>query len=98
MIFNGSVLFAITCQIAFFALRWRPHDFRWRLGAAQIVLAAALGDPVWEGYPLAAGRVLAPLLFAFNLALPRSARFWPLLVLGNISLLSGIDILTHPPP
>jgi hypothetical protein len=98
MLLNGSVLLAITVHAVFFLLWWRPADWRWRLGAAQLPLLALIGQPVWEGYPLAAARVLSPLLFAFNLALPRTRAFAPILVVGNISILSGIDQLTHAPP
>lgn len=93
----GSILVALTVQAAFFLVRWRPEDWRWRLGASQLPLLALLGQPVWEGYPMAAARVLSPMLFAFNLSVPRTRAFVPIFILGNLSVLSGLEQLTNAP-
>jgi hypothetical protein len=48
-----------------------------------------LGEAVWEGEPSAASRVLLPMQFAFNVLVP-SGRWWvPVLLLGNLTLLTG---------
>ncbi len=98
MLVDLSAPIAIVAQALFFVLRWRPRDYRWRLGIVYVPLIAFFGRAVWEGYPSASARVLLPLLLAFNLALPRGLKWTPLLVLGNLSALSGIDILAGAPP
>jgi hypothetical protein len=69
-----SVPVAILGQALFFLLRWRPSEYRWRLGIAYVPLLALLGESVWQGYPIAAARVLLPLTLAFNLAMPRGVK------------------------
>ncbi len=68
----------------------------WRAGMGSVVLMAALGPAVWEGVPGAATRVLLPMTFAFNFVLPRNRWFWPLWVLGNLSILPALEILRVP--
>ncbi|HEV8551260.1 MAG TPA: hypothetical protein VGQ57_19565 [Polyangiaceae bacterium] len=92
-----ATMVSIVAQAGFFAFRWRALDARVRLGLAYLVLFAVTNDAIWEGYPGSAPRVLLPLLFAFNVALPRAAKWWPLLVLGNLSVVTGWHNLTHPP-
>ena len=60
------------------------------------LLMIVLGENVWAGYPGAATRVLLPMTFAFNVLLPRSAWFWPLFVLGNLTVLQGLETLRVP--
>ena len=55
-----------------------------------------LGPDVWGGYPGAALRVVLPMTIAFNLLLPRTRRFWPLAILGNLSVWYGLDALGVP--
>jgi hypothetical protein len=57
-----------------------------------------LGDAVWEGHPAAVGRILLPMTVAFNVLLPRVrwALFLPLLVLGNASVVVGLDAMKVP--
>jgi hypothetical protein len=90
-------MLALACQATFFVVRPRPQDFRWRLGIAHVVLMVFLGPAVWEGYPGAAVRVLLPMLLAFNLSVPRGIRSWPLLIAGNLSVVSGVLMLARPP-
>jgi hypothetical protein len=97
VLWPGVTLLALVAQAAFFVVRIRPKEWTWRLGIANVALLALLGPPVLEGYPVAAARVLTPMLFAFNLAVPRTKWQWPLLVLGNLSVWSGWDVLSHPP-
>jgi hypothetical protein len=66
------------------------------VGAAYAVLMMVLGDAVWENYPSAAARVLLPMTLAFNILVPRG-RWWPLLLLvGNLGVISSIDISKPP--
>ena len=58
----------------------------WRVGVAYMVLLAFLSPLVWEGYPGAAVRVVAPVAVAFNILIVDSRWFWPLVVLGNLSV------------
>lgn len=92
-----ATMLSIAVQVGFFASRMRLADARFRLGAVYAVLFAFTSDAIWEGYPGSAPRVLLPLLFAFNLALPRTPRFAALLLLGNLSVVTGFHNLTHPP-
>jgi hypothetical protein len=88
---------AITTQLAFVALRPRPDDRWWRLGASFGVLALFLGTAVWEGFPGAATRVLLPLQLAFNVLVHRTRASALWLVAGNLSLLSGLLTLRDVP-
>lgn len=90
------VVVAMTVQWLFFALRPRWHDHWWRLGASFSLLMVVLGDAVWEGYPGAASRVLLPMTLAFNIALPRGRRWWPILILGNLLIWPSADTLVPP--
>jgi hypothetical protein len=88
----GAVLtlLALTVQAGFFLLRWRPENLWWRLGLPFAVLALFIAQPVWEGYPGAASRVLLPMTLAFNILLPRGRRWFVLLLVGNLSIFSGL--------
>jgi hypothetical protein len=89
-------LVALTTQVL--TLLWR-RDWRspwWRVGVAYVGLFLILGPAVWEGYPGAASRVLVPMTFAFNILLPRNAWFWPLLILGNVDILWGLEEIRAP--
>jgi hypothetical protein len=79
--------FAVQC-----GLFWRsplPTSPWWRIGAAYSVLLLFLGPLVWSGY-WAACRAVLPMTIAFNLLLPAGRRFWPLWIVGNLSLLHGV--------
>ncbi len=81
---------ALTVQAAWFILRPKPSDPWWRLGAVYVGLMLFLGMAVWEGHPGAATRVLLPLALAFNVLAVRGQASWGWLVLGNLSVLSGV--------
>ena len=61
----------------------------WRIGAIYSLLFLILSPWVWTGY-WAACRALLPMTVAFNLLLPGQRNFWPLWVLGNLTLLHGL--------
>jgi hypothetical protein len=97
---KGSLvmLVALTTQALFFALRPRWTEAWWRVGAAYSVLMIFLSTAVWEGYPGAAARVLLAMTLAFNVLVPRGRRWWLVLLLGNLSVLSFPDIINAPVP
>ena len=90
---NAPVLIALAVQGLFFLLRPRWREPWWRVGAAYALLMLFFGAAVWEGYPLAAVRVLLPMLLAFNIGVPRGRKWWAVLVLGNLTLLATPDYL-----
>lgn len=87
------VQIALTTQALFLLLRPRPTEVWWRVGACFALLMIVLGTAVWEGYPGAAARVLLPMQLAFNLLVPRTRRWWVVLVLGNLTLFNAPDYL-----
>jgi hypothetical protein len=80
----------LTVQAAFFLSRWQPTDRWWRLGAAYTLFMLCLGGAVWEGFPGAATRVLLPLNLAFNVLAHRSRAPLAWLLLGNLTVFSGL--------
>ena len=71
---------------------WRnPHlSSPWgRMGAVYSLLLLFLGSWVWSGY-WAACRAVLPMTIAFNLLLPGTRSFWPLWILGNLTMLHGV--------
>ncbi|SDS29741.1 hypothetical protein [Opitutus sp. GAS368] len=60
-----------------------------RIGAAYSLLLIFLGSWVWSGY-WAACRSVLPMTIAFNLLLPGARNFWPLWILGNLTVLHGV--------
>ncbi|HLP01620.1 MAG TPA: hypothetical protein VK163_06315, partial [Opitutaceae bacterium] len=87
---------SLATQLLFLALRPRWRDAWWRIGVSFGLLMAVLGESVWEGYPSAATRVLLPMTLAFNLLLPRGWRWWPVFLLGNLSILGTPNFLRLP--
>lgn len=94
---NLLVMVGLTTQFCFLVLRPRLEEAWWRVGACFAVLMAVLGTAVWEGYPGATARVLLPMQMAFNVLVPRSWRWLPILVLGNLSIVGAPDFLAPPP-
>lgn len=88
---------SLGTQFLFLALRPRWREAWWRVGAAFALLMMVLGESVWEGYPSAAARVLLPMLVAFNILLPRGRRWWIVLVLGNLTIISTPNFAQLPP-
>jgi len=86
------------CLVAIFGLctqcwvLWRhrqPASRWWRIGAAYSLLLLFLSYWVWSGY-WAACRTVLPLTFAFNLLLPANRFFWPLWIMGNLTMLHAV--------
>lgn len=87
----------LTTQATFMLTRWRPDDRWWRLGAVFAGMLLCLGTVVWEGYPGAATRALLPLTLAFNLVAYRTRAPLAWLVLGNLTVFSGLLALRDVP-
>jgi hypothetical protein len=83
-----------TVQAVFILRRWRPDNAWWRLGAAYLILLSLLGPAVWTGFPGAATRVLLPLSLAFGVLAVRTCAAWGWLVAGNLSVFSGVLMMT----
>jgi hypothetical protein len=69
----------------------------WRIGASFAVMMLFIAQPVWEGYPGAATRVLLPMMLAFNVLVPRGRRWLAVLALGNLSAIVGVNEFNAPP-
>lgn len=91
------MLVALTVQFLYLVLRPQWSQAWWRVGITFAVLMIFLGDAVWEGYPGAASRVLLPMQLAFNVLVPTTRRWWPILILGNLTLFSAPSALQPPP-
>jgi hypothetical protein len=59
-------------------------------------MMTCLSTPVWEGYPGAATRVLLPMTLAFNVLVPRSPRWWPVLLAGNLTVAASVFAFSPP--
>jgi hypothetical protein len=96
--FNLVVLVGLTVQAVFLATRWDWKSPWWRMAAPYCVLFVITSYAVWEGEPGAAPRVLLPLAIAFNIQIARLPHrwFWPLVIVGNLSVLSGISEIETP--
>ena len=90
------VVIALATQWLFFALRWRPAERWWRLGATYALLMTFLATPVWEGFPGASTRVLLPMTLAFNILVPRGVRWLPVLLVGNLTV--AASVFEYSPP
>jgi hypothetical protein len=96
-LWNILMLVSLTVQFLYLLLRPRWTQAWWRVGASFAVLMIFLGEAVWEGYPGAASRVLLPMQVAFNVLVPAGLRWLPVLLLGNLTLISAPALLETPP-
>jgi hypothetical protein len=87
---------AVTTQACWLAWDRDLRDPWWRVGILYAVLMLTLTLPVWEGHPGAFTRVLLPMQVAFNFRVMKARRFWPLFVLGNLSILPGLAWIGMP--
>jgi hypothetical protein len=87
---------ALAVQALFFVLRWRPAERWWRVGAAFAGMMLFLSTPVWEGYPGASTRVLLPMTLAFNVLVPRTGRWLPILLAGNLTVAASVFEFSPP--
>ena len=94
--FSLLALVSVTTQAIVLVRLARWTSPWWRVGVAYLVLMVVLGPAVWGDYPGAALRVVLPMTIAFNLLLPRTRLFWPLAILGNLSVWHGLEVLGVP--
>jgi hypothetical protein len=82
---------ALSVQVVYLVTHFRERGPWWRMGLAFVALLASLGPAVWgDDFPGAFVRVLLPIGLAFNVLVirRRAALLW--LVLGNLSVGSGL--------
>lgn len=90
-------LSGLGLQFLYLLVRWNPRNAWWRMGIGYAALMTVLGPAVWEGYPnAAAARVLVPMTFAFNVLIVKSRWYWPLAIIGNLSVVGGLRLLDVP--
>lgn len=94
--FSVFELISLTTQVVVLMSYRNWSNAWWRVGIAYAVLMLILGQPVWEGNPGAIVRVVCQLTIAFNVLLPGHRWFWPLLILGNLSMLHGLELMRVP--
>tara|TARA_B100002049_G_C15859602_1_gene282800 strand:- start:92 stop:601 length:510 start_codon:yes stop_codon:yes gene_type:complete len=94
--FSLLSLVSLTTQALF--LMWQREWTApwWRIGIAYAALMVFLGPEVWEGDLVAANRVLLPMTVAFNVQLAHTRGSWPLVILGNLTVLHGLESLRVP--
>jgi hypothetical protein len=91
--FSLFALVSLTTQAGFLLLHRQWDNAWWRAGMGYVLLLVVLGPAVWDGIPGAAIRVLLPLSVAFNVLVVSHRWFWPLVILGNLSVLHGLQLL-----
>ena len=94
--FSLYVLISLTVQAAVLLLVRDWRNAWWRAGMGSLLLMTALGPAVWEGAPGAVPLVVLPMTVAFNMVLPQTRWFWPVWVLGNLSILPALEVLRVP--
>lgn len=87
----------LTVQAAWLVLKANPGERWWRMGAPYLILMLFLGRAVWEDFPGAAFRTLLPLTIAFNVLAARRRAPWFWLILGNLTVGSGLVALRDAP-
>jgi hypothetical protein len=88
-----AALLALAAQVLFLLRHRRREDVWWRAGLGYAILLLCLGPAVWAGFPGAATRVLLPLTLAFNVLAVRTRAGVVWLVVGNLTVLSGLLML-----
>ena len=86
-------ILSLGVQVAYLAWRMAWRAAWWRAALPYVLLAALLSWPVWTGTPGAFTRVLLPITVAFNVLLPDSRRFWPIFILGDLSVVLSVTLL-----
>lgn len=93
--FDGRHSFGLIALVGLLVQAWSLWSNRqlsnpwWRVGAAYSLLFLVLGSWVWSGY-WAVCRAVLPMTIAFNLLLPASSRFWPVWIIGNLTILHAV--------
>ena len=88
--FNLAALVSLTMQAAFLLARREWGNAWWRAGAAYCAADAVLELSGMGRLPRRGVRVLLPMSVRLQRAGVRSRWFWPLVILGNLSVFHGI--------
>jgi hypothetical protein len=94
--FDVLALTSVTTHVVFFAIRRQWSSPWYRVAIAYSILMLFLGPAVWEATPGAFTRVLLPMTCAYNILLPHTRGYWPLAVLGNLTVINGLEALRVP--
>ncbi len=87
-----ATILGLVFQAAWIALRPEIKNPWWQLGLSYFILLTFLGWPTFGGYPAAVSRILLPLHLAFNALVPATRLGTLILVLGNLSVVSGVTL------
>ena len=90
-------LFGLSLEAWYIIRRPRWGNPWWRAAAVGVLMLLCFGTSVWEGNPGAAHRVLLPLSLAFAVLALRERASWRWVMVGNLSVLSGVIALWTPP-
>jgi hypothetical protein len=85
----------VTAQLFWLLLRPSLRDISWWASLPYVALAFVLSSAVWEGHPGAFTRVLLPLQFFFTVGAVRRGASIALIILGHLSVLSGVIALQN---
>ena len=94
--FSFLSLVSLTTQALFLLWQREWSAPWWRIGIAYALLMVFLGPAVWAGDQVAANRVLLPMTVAFNVQLAHARGSWSLVILGNLTVLHGLESLRVP--
>ena len=86
---------SLVVQVGWLILNPKFRNSWWQLSASYLVLLAFLGWPTFAGYPSAVSRIILPLHLAFNVLVPASRLGTVILLLGNLSVVSGLTMLRY---
>jgi len=89
-LFGVLALIGLLVQAIYLVAAAQPKAVWWRVGFPYVFLMLTMHAVVWEGLPGASTRVLLPMSVAFNMLLPTGRWFWPLAILGNLSVVPGL--------
>ena len=89
-------LVALTVQVVYLLGCPQKNDPWWRVGILGVAMMALFSKAVWEGHPGAAVRLLLPMSLAFTVLVVRRRASWSWIILGNLSLFSGLLAFQHP--
>ena len=83
-------LIGLSTQALYILRNFEISSLWWRLGFAYSSLMLFLGQAVWEGFPGAAQRILLPLTLAFNVIARRRRTGFVVILIGNLTVFSGL--------
>ena len=88
-------IIGLVVQAVWIAFNPQIRSPWWQLAAPYFILLMFLGWPTFAGYPSAVSRILLPLHLAFNFLVPASRFGTVILLLGNLSVISGYTLLSY---